>query len=132
MARRNRREDVPSTEGFMQLGHGARWEGKLEGTGTVLVHGELKGEIALEGELLVHADGQLRDLRGHATRLRVEGRARGELQLAQAVQVAPAALLEGEIEAPRLDASPGARIEAMLRILPESAAAETGPSRSEG
>lgn len=115
---RARRGAGETAEGFLQVGSKARFDGRLGGHGLVLLHGVLAGELELHGDLIVASDGILEDARGRVERLRVEGSAAGRLHVSEGVEVAAGGRLEGEIEALQLQSSPGATIEARLRIAP--------------
>ncbi len=122
-AARARRGASETAEGFLQVGSRARFQGRLAGHGLVLLHGVLGGDIVLHGDLIVAPDGVLDDARGTVERLRVEGAASGRLHVTEGVEVASSGRLEGEIEALQLQSSPGATIEARLRIAPGTSSA---------
>ncbi|UCF68875.1 MAG: polymer-forming cytoskeletal protein [Acidobacteriota bacterium] len=115
--RRGGRE-AGAAEGFFQLGRAARFQGRVLGSGMVLVHGQLGGVIALDGDLVFASDGRAAELTGRVERLRIEGRFHGSMKVAGAVELAREAVFEGEVEARRLETTEGSRFEGMLRIVP--------------
>ena len=110
----------------MQLGRRARFDGRLSGQGLALIHGELTSELDVDGDLIVPAGGRLVGARGGVARLRVEGEAGGKLAVANVVEVAAGGRLLGEVGTAELQSSPGATIEAHLRVRPAEPPPQAG------
>ncbi len=102
--------------GLAQVGRGATVRGRLAGKGALLVHGTLRGEVDLDGELVVAAGGRLTEGRVRAGRLRVEGRAEGTFRVLGPLEIVSGGEVLGEVEAARLDASPDGLLDAELKI----------------
>ncbi len=102
--------------GLAQVGRGATVHGRLAGKGALLVHGTLRGEVDLDGELVVAADGRIEEGRVRAGRLRVEGSAHGAFRVLGPLEIVAGGAVRGEVEAARLDASPDGLLDAELRI----------------
>jgi cytoskeletal protein CcmA (bactofilin family) len=105
-----------TAEGFLQLGRGARHEGGISGEGLALVHGAATGELDWRGDLIVAPGGSLTECSGRVERLRIEGAVSGSLSASGAVEVAAGGDLRGEVVTGEIQASPGASIEAHLRV----------------
>lgn len=116
--RRRRRTASALGEGFVQVGRHARLEGRLEGQGLVLVHGQFSGELLLSGELIVAGQGEADISTGAVDALRVEGRIGGKLVVHGTATIAHTGQARGELSARKLDASPDAVVSAALRIDP--------------
>ncbi len=106
----------PHPGGLAQVGRGAVVRGRLAGKGALLVHGTLRGEVSLEGDLVVAAGGHLGEGRVRAGRLRVEGRAEGAFRILGPLEITAGGEVRGEVEAARLDASPDGLLDARLRV----------------
>jgi cytoskeletal protein CcmA (bactofilin family) len=106
----------PEQAGYVQIGRGARLEGKLSGAGAAVIQGELVGEVELEGDLLVDAGGVLEGQPARASRLRIDGTATGSLRVRGPLEIGAGGVLEGRAQAQRLEISPDASIEAQLTI----------------
>lgn len=104
------------TEGFAQIGRGAHLQGKLSGKGAVMVQGELAGEVAVEGDLLVGIGGAVDAEMASVQALRIEGKANGEYEVAGSLELGPGGELSGKARARRLEISPQARLQAHLTI----------------
>jgi cytoskeletal protein CcmA (bactofilin family) len=104
--------------GYVQIGRGARLEGKLSGAGAVIVQGELAGEVELDGDLLVGSGGWVEGRPARATRVRVDGKASGSLKVKGALEVGAGGALEGRAQARQLQVSPEAVLEADLNVKP--------------
>lgn len=120
-------------DGLLQIGQAARLEGRISGKGVALVHGELKGEIDLEGELFVAPEGKIDLRKGRVGQLHLEGRAAGRLLVEGPAELTETARLEAELAASRLDAAAGARLDGELSIVasaPESGRRGSGSNSS--
>ncbi len=112
------RRPPPGDEGFGQIGRGAELSGRLQGSGLVVVHGRVTGQIDVRGDLIVAAEGRLDGVKGRALRLRVEGFAEGELRVDGPVEVARGGTLHGQVVARRIQTSPGSVFAGALRVSP--------------
>lgn len=112
----SRKSGSSERDGYFQVGRGDHLEGKLSGSGAVVVQGELVGEVQVEGDLLVQAGGSLQGDPARASRVRVEGRAGGTLRARGSLEVAGGGALEGRAQARRLEIAPNASVDAHLVV----------------
>lgn len=118
-------------DGLLQIGEAARLEGRVSGKGVALVHGELEGEIDLEGELFVAPEGRIDLRKGRVKQLHLEGRAAGRLLVEGPAELTETARLDAELAAIRLEAAAGARLDGELSIVASAPRSPgKGPSSS--
>jgi cytoskeletal protein CcmA (bactofilin family) len=109
---------------FTSIAPGATLEGRLRGSGVVVVHGILRGRLELEGELLVPKGGLIDGQPViRASRVRLEGESGGRIEATELLEVAPGSLLGGEARAPQGRIDPGARTRATVLLGPEPGSA---------
>ena len=80
------------------VGEGARVEGTLTSAGSLWIHGQVTGEISVEGEVLVSPEGVVEaDIR--AGSISLAGRLKGNLMAPGAVSLPPESWVEGDVHA---------------------------------
>lgn len=109
------RPDGPP-QGLTQIGKGARVTGELEGSGLLLIHGEVSGSLRLEGDIVVAPGGRTRALRAKSSALRVEGAAEGDFRVLGRVEVVVGGNLTGSVAGRTLEMSAGAALEGVVTI----------------
>jgi cytoskeletal protein CcmA (bactofilin family) len=117
--------DKPSAEtatpegGFTSVAAGATLEGRLEGSGVVVVQGTFEGAMELDGELVVPAGGVLTgDPTARAGRIRVEGEVRGRVEAESVFEALAGSRVDGEVRAPIGRIDPGALTSARVLLGP--------------
>jgi cytoskeletal protein CcmA (bactofilin family) len=91
------------------VGQGLVIEGKVEGDGSLLLIGRLKGQVAVTGDVTVDPDGAIEgDVK--ADRVRIAGHATANILAASAVEMTGSASVVGEVKAPTVQVTAGARI----------------------
>jgi cytoskeletal protein CcmA (bactofilin family) len=104
---------------------GATLEGRLSGSGVVVIQGVFEGAMELEGELVVPAGGVLTgDPAARAARVRVEGEVRGRVEAETVFEAIAGARVDGEVRAPLGRIDPGAVTRARMLLGPGDPAAE--------
>ena len=107
----------PADGSFTSIGSGAILRGRLTGAGLAVVHGRLEGGGDWYGELLVAGDGRLVATSGlRARRLRIEGRAEGEMEATELLEVVAGSRLAGDVRAADARIEPGARPTARMSL----------------
>jgi cytoskeletal protein CcmA (bactofilin family) len=119
------RTEGPSAEtqdpegGFTSIAAGATLEGRLTGTGVVVVLGVFEGAMELEGELVVPTGGLLTgDPTARAERIRVEGEVRGRVEASALFEAVEGSRVDGEVRAPLGRIDPGAITRARVLLGP--------------
>lgn len=97
------------------LGRDARYSGDLSFDGRVRVDGHFTGRIYSDDELEVGAGGKVQGL-VDVLDLVVAGTVDGEVRVRGTLTLEPGGLLLGKVDAVALDARPGGRIDATLRV----------------
>ena len=91
------------------VGHGLVIEGKVEGNGSIRLLGRLKGQVFVTGEVIVDPDGTVEG-EVRADRVRIAGRAEAIIVAHSGIELAGSASLVGDVKAPTIQVSAGARI----------------------
>jgi cytoskeletal protein CcmA (bactofilin family) len=114
-----------------QIAPGTRIKGEVGGPTDVLIEGEVDGAVKVEGAVVVGAEGAVKGpVSGRV--VRVAGKVVGNVRGSERVEVGPAAILEGDIFAPRVVIAEGAFFKGKIEMLgekskPGRAAAEPKP-----
>ena len=91
------------------IGRHTRVVGRLSGEGPVVVHGDLKGTIAIRGGLSVRGGGRIdADVQAHSIDL--AGEAHGRMSASTRVSMTSTGAFEGEMDTPVLDVTPGSTV----------------------
>lgn len=96
---------VPRTTSH--LASGTRVDGNLGGSADLVVDGELVGDIAIEGRVMIGGSGRVTGA-VRARSIRLAGRIEGHVVAVERVEVVATGHLEGDISAPRVIIAEGA------------------------
>ena len=96
------------------IGRGAHVTGRVEGAVDLAIHGREDGDVAIEGEVTISAQG-LVGANVSARRLVVQGAVRGDLSGEEAVRLEEGARVVGDVKAPRVAIAPGALIKGFVQ-----------------
>ncbi len=99
------------------LGRGAQFGGDLSFEGRVRVDGTFKGRIFTEDTLEIGAPGVV-DGEIDAAVLIVAGTASGKIRARDRLVLEATGTLKGQVDAPAIEAHPGGKIDAVLRVGP--------------
>jgi cytoskeletal protein CcmA (bactofilin family) len=91
------------------VGQGLVIEGKVEGNGSIRLLGRLKGHVAVSGNVIVDPDGTVEG-EVRADRVRIAGHAEAIIIAQSAIELAGSASLVGDVKAPTVQVSPGAKM----------------------
>ncbi len=115
--------------GATTLGSGNRIEGKLVGSGDVVVEGELRGEMKLEGHLVVAPGGKVHgDI--EARTVSILGAVEGNVRGCERVELAASGSLSGDVSAPKVVISEGAFFKGKVEMQGAEGVPGAGPSSS--
>jgi len=97
------------------IGRHTRVVGRLSGEGPVVVHGDIKGTIAIRGGLSVRGGGRIEaDVQAQSVDL--AGEAHGRMSVSTRVSLSATGAFEGEMDTPILDVTPGSTISGRARV----------------
>jgi cytoskeletal protein CcmA (bactofilin family) len=97
------------------IGRHTRVVGRLSGEGPVVVHGDIKGTIALRGGLSVRGGGRVEaDVQAHTVDL--AGEAQGRMSASTRVTISATGAFEGEMDTPILDVTAGSTVSGRARV----------------
>lgn len=82
-------------------------EGKVGGSETLLIEGQVKGEINLDGELTVGPSARV-EAKVHGKNVTVDGTVVGDISADVRVELRPSADVDGNIKAPKIVVAEGA------------------------
>jgi cytoskeletal protein CcmA (bactofilin family) len=91
------------------VGQGLVIEGKVAGNGSIRLLGRLKGHVAVSGDVIVDPDGTVEG-EVRADRVRIAGRAEAIIVAQSAIELTGSASLVGDVKAPTVQVSPGAKM----------------------
>ena len=97
------------------LGRGAKYSGELTFQGRVRLDGHFTGRIRTEDTLEIGESGVLEG-EVEARELIVAGRLEGSARAHERLVLQPTGWLKGKLDAGSLDAAPGARIDAQVKV----------------
>jgi cytoskeletal protein CcmA (bactofilin family) len=95
------------------IAQGCRFDGTVSGSGDIHVQGELIGEVASSGALVVAENGTAR-ANLHARTVVVAGSVQGDVSADEKIELKPSANLRGNITAPRIMIQEGATFEGQV------------------
>ncbi len=99
-------------------------QGKISGSGSLIVMGGLEGEIDLSGELVVSPPARLRgEIR--ARRIAVAGTVEGKVSAQEKIHLEKSAVFSGELKAGRLSVAEGAVLNGSVAMNRESVPPES-------
>lgn len=96
-----------SGAGASRLGQGILITGKIEGSETLRLDGNVEGEIDLKADLIIGPSAQVR-ARVHAKTITIEGRVHGDLSADLRLDLVRTARVEGTLRAPNISVAEGA------------------------
>jgi cytoskeletal protein CcmA (bactofilin family) len=97
------------------IGRHTRVVGRLSGDGPIVVHGDIKGTIAIRGGLSVKDGGRVEaDVQAHSVDL--AGEAHGRMSVSTRVSLSATGVFEGEMDTPILDVTPGSTVRGHARV----------------
>ncbi len=111
--RRDRDDEAPAVK--LALAAGARFEGLVLLHGAARIEGEVRGEV-VGAERLEIGEGAALEATVEAGEIVVAGRVEGALRATRRLELRPTARVRGRIDAPRLAAADGARIDGDCRV----------------
>ena len=97
----------PSRRRVTHIAPGSRLQGEVTGPTELLIEGEVEGEVRVDSQVVIGAEGLVRGPISAQT-VRVSGRVVGNVQATERVEIAPAGSVEGDIAAPRVVIAEGA------------------------
>ena len=130
-----RRPHQPSSPAATtHIAPGAKITGEVNGTSDLVVDGELEGQVRLESNVTIGAEGRVQgDI--VARSVRIGGRVVGNVQGHEKVEILPSGRLEGDVAAPRVVLAEGAffkgKVEMTGKIAPAQPAA-AAPKKEAG
>jgi len=114
---------------------GAKITGEVNGTSDLVVDGELEGQVRLESNVTIGAEGRVQgDI--VARSVRIGGRVVGNVQGHEKVEILPTGRLEGDVAAPRVVLAEGAFFKGKVEMTGKPAAGQPAagapPKKEEG
>jgi cytoskeletal protein CcmA (bactofilin family) len=107
--------------GTTHIAPGAKITGEVNGTSDLVVDGELEGQVRLESNVTVGAEGKVHgDI--VAKSVRIGGRVVGNVQGHEKVEILPSGRLEGDVAAPRVVLAEGAFFKGKVEMTGKGAA----------
>ena len=110
-----RDRDAAAPAVVLALEAGARFEGLVLLHGAARIDGQVRGEV-VGAERLEIGEGAALEATVEAGEIVVAGRVAGALRATRRLELRPTARVRGRIEAPRLAAAAGARVEGDCRV----------------
>jgi cytoskeletal protein CcmA (bactofilin family) len=120
-----RRPHAPSSPAATtHIAPGAKITGEVNGTSDLVVDGELEGQVRLESNVTIGAEGRVQgDI--VARSVRIGGRVVGNVQGHEKVEILPSGRLEGDVAAPRVVLAEGAFFKGKVEMTGKTAPAPT-------
>ncbi len=100
-------------EGRTVIARPTRIEGRILGSGEILIDGEVKGAIEGTGTVQIAEHGGV-EASVHARNVVVAGRVKGNISANQRIELQPSAFVEGNITAPRILIRDGANFKGQV------------------
>lgn len=126
-----RSETSGAASGFSVIGPALRFEGTVTGSENLIVEGEVKGRIDLAAEVRIARTGRV-EATVHARNVAVEGTVVGDLSADNRVELAAGSDVDGNIKAPKIVVSEGARFRGAvdMGVKPDQASEKKGKEHS--
>lgn len=121
---RNRREEKNSHF----LGNGLRFVGSVRGTGDLVCHGEVEGDIELDGVVQIGPDAKVRG-GVKAREADIAGCVEGDVVIQGRVTLRASCNLKGDVTTGQLVVEPGAVLQGQLRIVAEQSEPALEPQK---
>jgi cytoskeletal protein CcmA (bactofilin family) len=118
---------VPESSASRQtvLGAGIQFDGTVSGEGEIVVGGNLKGEVNLQGSLTIAPKGTVQ-AEVKARRVVVEGTVKGNVTASERVDLRATGVVEGDITTPRISVAEGAALRGRVTMTNQAAVSESG------
>ena len=100
--------DASAREPFTYVHRGTVINGEVSGTGRVRVHGEIRGDVRIDGVLEVAESGSVEGAVVEAREVKVLGRVKADVVATGKVEIWKGGVLVGDVSAPALDIEEGA------------------------
>jgi cytoskeletal protein CcmA (bactofilin family) len=84
-------------------------EGKIDGAGSVRIHGKFKGDVNVQGDLTIEAGAKVTG-GVHADKVIVSGELEGNIDSASRVELLPSGVIIGDVKATSMTVAAGARM----------------------
>ncbi len=112
---------------------GSRIKGEISGAADILIHGQVEGQLALSGDVVI-AEGGVVKGRIEARRTRVSGKVFGDIHASERIEVLASGAIEGDVIAPRVAINAGAFFKGKVEMtaqgkMPAAAPAAPQPSK---
>ena len=107
--------DLDGQAGLSVIAADLRIEGELHSTGVIRIEGTVKGELRVEGQVIV-AKGALVEGDIYAKESLIAGVVRGSIEGAERVELHATAQVCGDLTSPKLVVHEGAVVEGRLRV----------------
>jgi cytoskeletal protein CcmA (bactofilin family) len=107
----------PSPSSSSSLGPSLHLEGRISGTDNLEVHGQVQGEVSLEGhDLIVSTNGRINaDIR--AKNILIRGTVEGTIQASGTVSIHQEGRMTGDIAAARIAVAEGAHFTGTVKVI---------------
>jgi cytoskeletal protein CcmA (bactofilin family) len=116
-----------SAAGTTHIAPGAKITGQVNGTSDLVVDGELEGQVRLDSNVTIGAEGKVQgDI--VARSVRIGGRVVGNVQGHEKVEILPTGRLEGDVAAPRVVLAEGAFFKGKVEMTGKPATAAPAPA----
>jgi cytoskeletal protein CcmA (bactofilin family) len=97
------------------IGKGIRIKGELSGTGDLIIEGQVEGRIQLDNHLTIESSGVV-SANIEVEKLTVLGRASGNIDATQKVEMRATSTVQGEIRAPSVVIEDGAAFKGSVHM----------------
>ncbi len=84
-------------------------EGKIDGAGSVRIHGKFKGDVNVQGDLTIETGAKVTG-GVHADKVIVSGELEGNIDSASRVELLPSGVIIGDVKATSMTVAAGARM----------------------
>lgn len=112
--RTRRRRSTDQTETFTTcIARALRFEGAIEGPGNYFVQGEVVGDSEIDGLVALAPEATWRGHLG-ADRVRIAGRVEGNVSATTRIELAPTAVVTGDLASPVITIAEGAVYEGII------------------
>lgn len=122
--------DASAREPFTYVHRGTVIHGEVSGTGRVRVHGEIRGDVRIDGVLEVAESGSVEGAVVEAREVKVLGRVEADVVASGKVEIWKGGVLVGDVRAPALDIEEGATFNGFSHMTDERDEGSRSPGRT--
>lgn len=122
--------EASTREPFTYVHRGTVIIGEVSGTGRVRVHGEVRGDVRIDGVLEVAESGSVEGDVIEAREVKVLGRVEADVVASGKVEIWKGGVLVGDVTAPALDIEEGATFNGFSHMTDGAGEGTRGPGRS--